>query len=176
MQHTISLLVENKFGVYSRIAGLFSGKGFNMDSICVGATENPELSRMTIVTSGDDMVIEQIIKQLRRIIDVIKVTDLTEESHVNRELALIKLSCTASTRASIIQIVDIFRAKIVDISQKTLTVEVTGSTDKVQAMINMLQPFGIKEMARTGVVALKREWAGKSPDWTAGSEKQKQFV
>jgi acetolactate synthase I/III small subunit len=172
MQHTISLLVENKFGVYSRIAGLFSGKGFNMDSICVGATENPELSRMTIVTSGDDMVIEQIIKQLRKIIDVIKVTDLTDEDHVNRELSLVKLSCTSTTRSSILQIVNIFRAKIVDISPKTLTVEVTGSTDKVQAMINMLQPFGIKEMARTGIVALKREYSGKSPDWSAAEKRQ----
>ena len=166
MQHTISLLVENKFGVQARIANLFSGKGYNMDSICVGETENPELSRMTIVTSGDDMVIEQIIKQLRRLINVLKVTDLTHEDHINRELALIKLNCTASSRNSIVQIVDIFQAKIVDISPKTLTVEVTGSNKKVQAMINMLQPFGIKEMARTGVVALKREYAGKSPDWS----------
>ncbi|HUU29844.1 MAG TPA: acetolactate synthase small subunit [archaeon] len=167
MKHTISLLVENKFGVQARIANLFSGKGYNMDSICVGETENPELSRMTIVTKGDDMVIEQIIKQLRKLIDVIKVTDLTHEDHIIRELALVKLNCTSTTRSSIIQIVDIFQAKIVDISQKTLTVEVTGGDKKVQAMINMLQPFGIKEMARTGVVALKREYSGKSPDWTS---------
>jgi acetolactate synthase-1/3 small subunit len=167
MQHNISLLVENKFGVLARIANLFSGKGFNMDSICVGETENPELSRMTIVTHGDDMVIEQIIKQLNRLINVIKVVDLTFEEHINRELALIKLSCTASTRNSIVQIADIFQAKIVDISPKTLTIEVTGGNKKVQACINMLQPFGIKEMARTGIVALKREYTGKSPDWSS---------
>ena len=171
MRHTISLLVENKFGVYSRIAGLFSGKGFNMDSICVGETDNPELSRMTIVTTGEDMVIEQIIKQLRKIINVIKVTDLTHEDHVNREMALIKLNCTSNTRNSIVQIVDIFRAKIVDISPKTLTVEVTGSDKKVQAIVNMLQPFGIREIARTGIVALKREYSGKSPDWSPGEKR-----
>ena len=167
MQHTISLLVENKFGVQARIANLFSGKGYNMDSICVGETENPELSRMTIVTHGDDMVIEQIIKQLNRLINVIKVIDLTLEQHINRELALIKLSCTASSRSSIVQIADIFQAKIVDISPKTLTIEVTGGNKKVQACINMLQPFGIREMARTGIVALKREYSGKSPDWSS---------
>jgi acetolactate synthase I/III small subunit len=171
MRHTISLLVENKFGVYSRIAGLFSGKGFNMDSICVGETDNPELSRMTIVTTGDDMVIEQIIKQLRKIIDVLKVTDLTHEDFINREMALIKLNCTSNTRNSIVQIVDIFRAKIVDISAKTLTVEVTGSDKKVEAIVNMLQPFGIREIARTGTVALKREYSGKSPDWSPTDKK-----
>ncbi|OGF98629.1 MAG: acetolactate synthase small subunit, partial [Candidatus Glassbacteria bacterium GWA2_58_10] len=143
-QHTISLLVENKFGVQARIANLFSGKGYNMDSICVAETENPELSRMTIVTTGDDMVIEQIIKQLNRLINVLKVVDLTFEDHINRELALIKINCTATTRSSIIQIADIFQAKIVDISPKTLTIEVTGGHSKVQACINMLQPFGIK--------------------------------
>ena len=167
MQHTISLLVENKFGVQARIANLFSGKGYNMDSICVGETENPELSRMTIVTHGDDMVIEQIIKQLNRLINVIKVIDLTLEEHINRELALIKISCTASSRSSIIQIADIFQAKIVDISPKTLTIEVTGGSKKVQACTSMLQPFGIKEIARTGIVALKREYSGKSPDWSS---------
>ena len=170
MRHTISLLVENKFGVLARIANLFSGKGYNLDSICVGETENPELSRMTILTSGDDMVIEQIIKQLNRLINVIKVVDLTFEEHVNRELALIKLNCTATTRSSIIQIVEIFQAKIVDISQKTLTIEVTGGNKKVQACINMLQPFGIKEMARTGSVALKREYSGKTPNWSSAGK------
>lgn len=171
MQHIISLLVENKIGVHARIAGLFSGKGFNMDSICVGETEDPELSRMTIVTAGDDMVIEQIIKQLRKIVDVIKVTDLTHEDHVTRELAMVKLNCGNTTRSSIIQIVDIFRAKIIDISLRTLTVEVTGGPKKVEAMIKMLQPFGIKEIARTGTVALKREYSGKGPDWS-GPEKR----
>jgi acetolactate synthase I/III small subunit len=167
MQHTISLLVENKFGVLARISNLFSGKGYNLDSICVGETENPELSRMTIMTSGDDMVIEQIIKQLNRLINVIKVTDLTFDEYVNRELALIKLSCTSSMRNSIIQIVEIFQAKIVDISPRTLTIEVTGGHKKVEACIDMLQPFGIKEIARTGTTALKREYTDNSPDWSA---------
>ncbi|MFH1070380.1 MAG: acetolactate synthase small subunit [Candidatus Glassbacteria bacterium] len=170
MRHTISLLVENKFGVLARIANLFSGKGYNLDSICVGETENPELSRMTIITSGDDMVIEQIIKQLNRLINVIKVTDLTYEEHVNRELALIKLNSTATTRSLIIQIVEIFEAKIVDISQKTLTIEVTGGNKKVQACINMLQPFGIREMARTGIVSLKREYTGRTPNWSTSGK------
>lgn len=167
MQHTISLLVENKFGVLARISNLFSGKGYNMDSICVGETEDPALSRMTIMTSGDDMVIEQIIKQLNRLINVIKVTDLTFEEHVNRELALIKLSCTATNRNSIIQIVEIFQGKIVDISPRTLTIEVTGGRKKVQACIDMLTPFGIREIARTGTTALRREYTGKSPDWSS---------
>jgi acetolactate synthase I/III small subunit len=170
MQHTISLLVENKFGVLARISNLFSGKGYNLDSICVGETENPDFSRMTIMTSGDDMVIEQIIKQLNRLINVIKVTDLTFDEYVNRELALIKLNCTSSMRNSIIQIVEIFQAKIVDISPRTLTIEVTGGHKKVEACIDMLQPFGIKEIARTGTTALKREYTGSSPDWSAAKE------
>jgi acetolactate synthase-1/3 small subunit len=162
MKHTISLLVENKFGVLSRIVGLFSGRGFNIDSISVGPTEDEELSRMTIVSAGDDRVIEQIIKQLNRLINVIKVIDLTGESFVERELALIKLGATPSTRGEIVQITNIFRAKVVDISPRTLTVEATGSEAKINAMIGMLRPFGIKEIARTGKTALSREYRGRT--------------
>jgi acetolactate synthase-1/3 small subunit len=162
MKHTISLLVENKFGVLSRIVGLFSGRGFNIDSISVGPTEDEELSRMTIVSAGDDRVIEQIIKQLNRLINVIKVVDLTGESFVERELALIKLGATPSTRGEIVQITNIFRAKVVDISPRTLTVEATGNEAKINAMIGMLRPFGIKEIARTGKTALSREYRGRT--------------
>jgi acetolactate synthase-1/3 small subunit len=160
MKHTISLLVENSVGCLVRIAGLFSGRGFNIDSISVGSAEEPGLSRMTIVTNGDDQVIEQITKQLNKIVDVIKVTDLTDVSHVNRELALIKVNAVPEARSEIMQIVDVFRGKIVDISPKTLTIEATGSEDKVEAIISMLRPFGLKEVARTGRVAVKREFQG----------------
>jgi acetolactate synthase-1/3 small subunit len=162
MKHTISLLVENKFGVLSRIVGLFSGRGYNIDSISVGQTEDSELSRMTIVSTGDDHVIEQIMKQLNRLIEVIKVVDLTGDSFVERELALIKVAATPSTRAEIVQITNIFRAKVVDISPRTLTVEATGNEAKINAMIGMLRPFGIKEIARTGKTALSREYRGKT--------------
>ncbi len=162
MIQIISLLVENRFGVLSRIVGLFSGRGYNIDSISVGQTEDSELSRMTIVSTGDDHVIEQIMKQLNRLIDVIKVVDLTGDSFVERELALIKVAATPSTRAEIVQITNIFRAKVVDISPRTLTVEATGNEAKINAMIGMLRPFGLKEIARTGKTALSREYRGKT--------------
>ncbi len=159
--HTISILVENKFGAFNRIAGLFSAKGYNIDSITVGPTEENETSRMTIVTKGDDQVIEQIIKQLNKLIDTIKVIDLTFDSFVERELVLLKVQSTTQTRPEIMQISDIFRAKVVDISAKTLTLEATGGQAKVDAFIKMLKPFGIRELARTGRVALKREFRGE---------------
>ena len=160
-QHTISMLVENHFGTLNRIAGLFAAKGYNIDSLTVGATEDQAVSRMTIVTRGDDQIIEQIMKQLHKLIDTIKVVDLTFETFVDRELALVKVQSTASTRSEIMQISETFRAKVVDISPKTLTIEATGSQLKVDAIINMLKPFGIKELARTGRVALKREFQGE---------------
>jgi acetolactate synthase-1/3 small subunit len=160
-QHTISILVENRFGAFHRIAGMFAAKGYNIDSLTVGPTEEPELSRMTIVTRGDDQIIEQIVKQLNKLIDTLRVVDLTFEPFVERELVLVKVQSTTSTRAEIMQVSDIFRAKVVDISPKTLTLEATGSQQKVDAIINMLKPFGIKEMARTGRVALKREFQGE---------------
>ena len=160
-RHTIAVLVENKFGAFNRIAGLFSAKGYNIESLSVGPTEDESVSRMTVVTEGDDAIIEQIIKQLNKVIDTIKVTDLTFESFVERELVLVKVQTTADNRSEIMQIAEIFRAKVVDISARTLTLEATGSKQKVDAIIKMLKPFVIKEIARTGQVALKREFHGE---------------
>jgi acetolactate synthase-1/3 small subunit len=157
-QHTISLLVENRFGTLNRIAGMFSAKGYNIDSLTVGPTEDPDVSRMTIVTRADDQIMEQITKQLNKLMDVIKVVDLTFESFVERELALLKVQSTTTTRSEVLQIAEIFGAKVVDVSPRTLTLEATGSQHKVDTIVNMLKPFGIKELARTGRVALKREF------------------
>jgi len=156
MKHTISVLVENRFGVLARVAGLFSGRGFNIDSLCVGETDDPTVSRMTIVTRGDDRILEQITKQLRRLIDVIKVTDLTQEEHVERELVLIKVDASNKKRAEIMEIVDIFRAKIIDVNQEIVTIEVTGAESKISALIELMKPFGIKELVRTGKIAISR--------------------
>ena len=160
-RHTISILVQNKFGAFNRIAGMFAAKGYNIDSLTVGPTEDEGVSRMTIVARGDDQIIEQITKQLNKLIDIVKVIDLTFESFVERELVLVKVHSTTDTRPEIMQIAEIFRAKVVDISPKTLTLEATGSQQKVDAIIKMLKPFAIKEMARTGRVALKREFQGE---------------
>ncbi|MEJ2051639.1 MAG: acetolactate synthase small subunit [Calditrichota bacterium] len=158
MKHTLSLLVENNPGTLSRIAGQLTGRGFDIDSIAVGHAEESGTTRITLVTHGDDSIIEQINKQLNKIVDVIKVTDLTESNFVNRELALIKINALPDHRLEIMQIVDVFRGKIVDISPKSLTIEVTGIEDKIDALISMLRSFGIREIARTGPVALKREY------------------
>ncbi len=157
MKHTISVLVENHFGVLAHVSGLFSARGFNIDSLAVGETEEPTVSRMTIVAHGDDRVIEQIIKQLNKLVDVIKVQDLSEEENISRELVLVKISATASTRSDILQVVNTFRAKVVDVNPQSLTVEVTGSEEKVDAMLELLRPFGIKEVVRTGTIALARK-------------------
>lgn len=156
MQHTISVLVENKFGVLSRVSGLFSGRGFNIDSLSVAETQDPSVSRMTIVTRGDDKIIEQITKQLNKLIDVIKVNDFTDQKFVERELALIKVQATASTRAELLGVVDIFRCKVVDVSPKTYTLEITGDVNKIEAIIEILKPLGIKEIVRTGRIAIAR--------------------
>ncbi len=156
MKHTVGVLVENKPGVLARVAGLFSRRGFNIESLAVGVTENPDTSRMTIVVSGDDRILEQVMKQLNKLIDVIRVSDLPSEESVNRELALIKVGVDSSTRAEVMQIVDVFRAKIVDVGIKSLVVEVTGDESKINAMEQLLRQFGIKEMARTGRVAMNR--------------------
>jgi acetolactate synthase-1/3 small subunit len=156
MRHTISVLVENKSGVLARVAGLFSGRGYNIDSLNVAETEDATVSRMTIVARGDDRVLEQITKQLNRLVDVIKVTDLTSEDHVDRELVMIKVSAQPGNRSEIIHIADIFRANIVDVSHETLIIRVTGDEDKIEAMINILGPYGIKEIARSGKVAIAR--------------------
>jgi acetolactate synthase-1/3 small subunit len=156
MKHTISVLVENRFGAFNRVATMFSGKGFNIHSISIGETENPEISRMTIVSEGEDQIIEQIVKQLNRLIDTIKVVDLTGQSRVERELALITVFYQKGTRAEITNICEIFRGKVVDINNKTLTLEITGPPNKIDAVVNVLETYGIKEMARSGTVALKR--------------------
>jgi len=157
MKHTISALVRNKFGVLARIAGLFSGRGYNIDSLCVAETLDPDYSLMTIVSHGDEAILEQINKQLNKLVDVVKVTDFAEKECVIRELALIKVNATTQNRSEIMQIVDIFRAKIIDISSKSLTIEITGSEEKVGAIIKMLESFGIKEIAKTGRVAMARK-------------------
>jgi acetolactate synthase-1/3 small subunit len=156
MKHTLAVLVENKSGVLSRVASLFSRRGYNIDSLAVGVTEDPEISRMTIVVHGDDHVLEQVTKQLNKLVDVIKVSDIGGDEAVERELALIKVAADVSTRTEIIQIADIFRAKIVDVAPKSMTVEVTGDEAKIQAIEKLLRQFGIKEMARTGKIALVR--------------------
>jgi len=156
MRHTISVLVENKFGVLARVVGLFSGRGYNIDSLNVAETEDPTVSRMTIVARGDDRVLEQITKQLNRLVDVIKVSDLASEDHVERELVMVKVSASAKSRSEVIQIAGIFRANIVDVSHETLIIAVTGDKNKVSAMIDMLVPYGVKEIARSGQVAISR--------------------
>lgn len=157
MEHIISVIVENKFGVLSRVAGLFSGRGFNIESLSVAPTLDPTMSQMTIVTSGDDRIIEQIVKQLNKLIDVIKVVDLNESEFVQRETALIKVHTKLEDRAEALRITDIFRANVIDSTPTTYTIEVTGDIKKVEAMINLLQPLGIKELVRTGRVAIARE-------------------
>ena len=157
MRHTISVLVENKFGVLSRISGLFSGRGYNIESLSVNETIDPAISVMTIVTTGDDWIIEQITKQLNKLIDVIKVTDLAEKEFVEREMCLIKVNAPAEHRAEALRIADIFRARVVDSSQKSYTFQVTGDEKKIAAIIELLRPIGIKEIVRTGKVAITRE-------------------
>lgn len=157
MEHIISVTVENKFGVLSRVAGLFSGRGFNIESLSVAPTLDPTMSLMTIVTGGDDRIIEQIVKQLNKLIDVIKVVDLNESEFVEREAALIKIYTKPEDRAEALRITDIFRANIIDSTPNTYTIEVTGDVDKIEAIINLLQPMGIKELVRTGRVAVARE-------------------
>ena len=156
MRHTISVLVENEFGVLARVAGLFSGRGFNIESLSVAETLDPTVSRITLVTRGDDQVLAQVEKQLNKLIPVIKVADFTETEHVERELALIKVAADDRTRGEVVNIVDIFRAKIVDVSRRFYIVEVTGTEDKINALIELLKPVGIKEIVRTGKVAMFR--------------------
>ncbi len=156
MRHILAVLVENNPGVLTRVAGLFSRRGYNIDSLTVGRTENPQISRMTIVVEGDDLVLEQVTKQLHKLIDVIKINDITSEEYVDRELVLIKVGADPSVRGEIMQIVDIFRARIVDIGRRTLIIECTGDEGKINAVIESLKPFGIKELVRTGKVAMLR--------------------
>ncbi len=158
MKHTISVLVENKFGVLARVSGLFSGRGFNIESLNVAPTVDPMLSQMTIVTSGEDRILEQITKQLNKLINVIKVIDYSDDrDYIRRELVLIKVSAKAEHRAEALRITDIFRAKVVDSSRTHYTIEVTGSQGKISALIDMLRPLGIKAIVRTGPVAMSRK-------------------
>lgn len=157
MRHTISVLVENKFGVLTRIAGLFSGRGYNIDTLNVGPTHDPNTSHMTIVTRGDDATLEQIVKQLNKLVDVLKVQDFREDEYVDRELVLIKVGVDSTSRAEVMQITDIFRAKIVDVQPKSLTIEITGDESKVEKFIDLMRTFGILELTRTGKVALPRK-------------------
>lgn len=156
MKHTISLLVENKPGVLSRVAGLFSGRGFNIESLSVAETIDPEISRMTILTSGNDNILEQINKQLNKLINVIKVVDFKSNEYVGRELALIKVNVTEGTRSEILSIIDVFRGKVVDVSAESYTMEIIGDRNKIEAIIDLFRPLGIKEIARTGSAALIR--------------------
>lgn len=156
MRHVLSVLVENEPGVLSRVAGLFSGRGFNIDTLNVGPTLEQGVSLMTITTYGDEQIIEQIVKQLRKVVSVIKVVDLTDLKSVEREMVLIKINAEDSKRAEILRVADIFRCKVVDVSIDELTLEVTGDQGKIQAIVNLLHRFGIKEFARTGTVALRR--------------------
>src|SRR5256885_13398472 len=157
MRHTISVLVENKFGVLTRIAGLFSGRGYNIDTLNVAPTEAPDTSRMTIVTRGDDATLEQIVKQLNKLVNVLKVHDFREGEFVDRELVLLKVAVDSKTRSEVMQITDIFRAKIVDVQPKSMTIEVTGSEDKVEKFIDLMKTFGVLDLTRTGKVAMPRK-------------------
>jgi acetolactate synthase-1/3 small subunit len=157
MRHTISVLVENKFGVLTRIAGMFSGRGFNIDTLNVGPALDPSTSRMTIVVRGDDKVLDQVVKQLNKLIDVIEIQDFREDEYVDRELVLIRVNVDSRSRAEVLQICDIFRAKIIDVQHKNVSIEVTGNESKINKFILLMENFGITDLTRTGRVALARK-------------------
>ena len=157
MRHTISVLVENKFGVLTRVAGLFSGRGYNIDTLNVGPTQDPKISRMTIVTQGDESTVEQIVKQLNKLVNVLEVQDFRDADYVDRELVLVKVKVDSETRAEVMQITDIFRAKIVDVQPHSLTVEITGNESKVEKFLELMGSFGVTGLTRTGKVALPRK-------------------
>lgn len=161
MRHTISVLVENKFGALSRISGLFSGRGYNIESLSVGETIDPDISIMTIVTHGDDRVIEQITKQLNKLIDVIRVIDFMGVDHVEREMVLVKIAPRKEERPDALRITEIFRGRIVDSGHRTYTIEITGDEKKIEAFVELMKPYGVKEFVRTGKVALAREGVKK---------------
>ena len=150
MRHTISILVENKFGVLTRVAGLFSGRGYNIDTLNVGPTHDPKFSRMTIVTTGDEATLEQIVKQLNKLPNIIKVQNFREGEYVDRELVLVKVGVDSKSRAEVMQITDIFRAKIVDVQPKSLAIEITGNASKVEKFLDLMKTFGVLELTRTG--------------------------
>ena len=156
MKHTLSVLVENKPGVLARIAGLFSRRGFNIETLAVGPTEKPDFSRMTLVVEAKSHQLEQVTKQLHKLINVVKISDLDPQESIGRELVLIKITADSGTRAQIMEIVDIFRAKIVDVAKETLIIEATGTEDKIKALEDLLKPHGIRELVRSGRVSLAR--------------------
>jgi acetolactate synthase I/III small subunit len=157
IQHILSMLVDNQPGVLSRVAGFFSGRGYNIDSLCVSETTDPSVSRITLVAMGDMAILEQIKKQLNKLINVIEVLDFTDTEYVQRETALIKVRARPEDRAEILRIVDIFRSRVVDVGSEFYTVEITGDEGKINALLKLLKNIGIKEIARTGIVALARE-------------------
>jgi acetolactate synthase-1/3 small subunit len=156
MKHTISVLLQNKPGVLSRVTGLFSGRGFNIESLSVAETLDPAVSCLTLVTAGEDQIIEQITKQLHKLIDVIKVNDMSETEYVERQMVLIRVKAEANTRAEVLRVIDIFRGKVVDVSPRSYTVEVTGTVGKLKAVIDILKPIGIQEIVKTGTIAMAR--------------------
>ncbi|WPD21111.1 MAG: acetolactate synthase small subunit [Candidatus Electrothrix scaldis] len=156
MKHTLSVLLQNKPGALSRVTGLFSGRGFNIESLCVAETFDPKVSCLTLVTRGNDAIVEQITKQLHKLIDVIKVSDISEGEYVEREMVLIRVKAEAHTRAEVLRVIDIFRGKVVDVSPTSYAVEITGPESKIKAVIDLLRPIGIKEVVRTGTIAMAR--------------------
>ena len=156
MRHTISVVVQNRFGVLTRIAGLFSGRGFNIDTLNVGPTQNDKISRMTIVVVGNDQVLEQVVKQLKKLVDVLEVHDFKDGDVIDRELILLRVKATAAARPEVMQICDIFRAKIVDVQSSSLSIEVTGDESKIDKFLQLMKPFGVLELSRTGRIALPR--------------------
>ena len=156
MRHTISILMENTFGALTRVAGMFSGRGYNIDSLNVAPTHDPKVSRMTIVTRGDDATLEQVVGQLNKLVNVLEITDFREHEYIDRELVLVKVKVNAKTRAEVMQITDIFRTKIVDVQPKSMTIEVTGNETKVEKFIQLMDNFGVLDLTRTGKVALPR--------------------
>jgi acetolactate synthase I/III small subunit len=170
MRHTISVLVANEFGVLARVAGLFSGRAFNIESLSVAETLDPAVSRITLVTRGDDQVLAQVEKQLNKLVPVIKVTDFADTAHVERELVLIKVAADERSRSELLNVVDIFRAKIVDVARRSYVVEATGDEGKINALIELLKPIGITEIVRTGKVAMFR---GTETFTTDGTDKER---
>jgi acetolactate synthase-1/3 small subunit len=157
MRHTISVLLENKFGALTRVAGLFSGRGYNIDTLNVGPTHDPKTSRMTIVTRGDDATVEQIVKQLNKLVDVIEVSDFRDGEYVDRELVLVKVKTGKDNRAEVAQLTELFRAKVVDVQAASLTIEITGGESKIEKFLLLMRDFGILDITRTGKVALPRK-------------------
>ena len=169
MRHIISVLVQNRSGVLAHVAGLFSSRGFNIDSLAVGETEDPQLSRMTIVSGGDEEILEQIIKQLRKLIHVVKVQDISRRAHVERDLALIRVHAPPEKRTEIMAVVEVFRGKIVDIAPREMMIEISGPEEKVTAFLDLLRPHGVSGLVRTGVVAMPRGLSGKASAGSSGN-------